>query len=191
MERNGWDVTVNCSSLPHMRWTWPNMWINRQNILLYPHYCVSCIKCASHLYCTQRERWRTVEKCGGTISIRWPSNVSSFATVSPAHVRFTEHGSMPSCLPARRLLARRVREWRMRWHLHVSVCSLMTQRSFLPRRPSLSSLLCSLSQTFSGHLVCLLAAQLIRLGSYPGLILLLADSSVHHFPLWICQKRHI
>lgn len=116
------------------------MWINRWNILLYPHYCVSRIKCASHFYCTQRERWRTAEKCGGTISIRWPCNVSSFATVSPAHVRFTEHGSMPSRLLARRLLARRVREWRMRWHLHVSVCSLMTQRSFLPHRPPLSPL---------------------------------------------------
>lgn len=128
-------------------------------------------------------------KCRGTISLHWPCNVSSFATVSPAHVRFTEHGSMPSYLPALRLLARRAREWRMRWHLHVSVCSLMTQRSFLSCTLSLSSLLCSLSHSFSGQLVCLLAAQLICRGSYPSLILLLINSSICQFPLCTCQKK--
>ena len=94
-------------------------------------------------------------KCSRTISSHCPCNVSSFATVSPAHVRFTEHGSMPSYLAARRLLARRVREWRMRRHLHVSVCSLMTQRSFLSL--SLSPHFYALSLSFSGHLVRLLA----------------------------------
>lgn len=102
------------------------------SMLWFSLLCILYWMCQSLLLYTARtltDCW----KCSGTISSHCPCNVSSFATVSPAHVRFTEHGSMPSYLAARRLLARRVREWRMRWHLHVSVCSLMTQRSFLSR----------------------------------------------------------
>lgn len=128
-------------------------------------------------------------KCKRTISIQWPCNASSFAPVSPAHVRFTEHGSTPSYPPARCPLARRPREWRMRWHLHVSVYSLMTQRSFLSHTLSPSSLLCSLSSSFSGHLFCLLAAELVCLESYPNPGLIIKDSCMCQFPLWLCQKE--
>lgn len=157
----------------------------------FSHYCISCIECASHLYCTQRERRQTDENVGQLVA-----TVPAMYLHLPQylqHVRFTEHGSMPSYLPARRPLARRVREWRMRWHLHVSVCSLMTQRRFLSHTLSLSLLLCSLSLSFSGHLVCLLAPQLLFLGSYPNLILYThkLPYTVHQLPLWTCQKRHV
>lgn len=72
---------------------------------------------------------RTVMGCWkgrGTISNHGLSCASSFGTASPAHVSFSERGSMLWCL-----LGRRVREWRMSWHLHVSVCSLMTQKIFV------------------------------------------------------------
>lgn len=80
------------------------------------------------------------------ISVHGPCSVSSFATVSAAHVRFTEHGSIPQCL-----LARRAREWRMRWQLHVSVSSLMTQQSCASHSLPHSFLLCPFSLSCPGH----------------------------------------
>lgn len=143
-------------------------------MLWFSHYCVSCIKCASHLYCTERERWQT----GGQLVATVPAMYLHL----PQYLRHMSGSVNMARCP--HTFTRRVREWRMRWHLHVSVCSLMTQRSFLSHTLSLSSLLCSLSLSFSGHLVCLLAPQLICLGTYPNLILLLPNSSIRQFPLW-------
>lgn len=81
-------------------------------------------------YYTLQECWQTVENVGGQLVSSGPA-MHLHLPESSAHVRFTEHGSMPSYLPAQRLLARRVRGWRMRWQLHVSISGPMTHRSFL------------------------------------------------------------
>lgn len=122
-------------------------------------------------------------KCRRTISVHWCYDVSSFAAVSPAHVKFTEHGPMPLYLPALCLLARKVREWRMRWHLHVSVCSLMTQRSFLSYS---FSLLTSMLFVF----VWTLCVRISRAAHLPQDLsqscFLLTNSSICQFPLLHC-----
>lgn len=132
-------------------------------------------------------------KCRCTISNHWLCNVSSFAPVSPAHVRLTEHGSMPSHCPALCLLARKVGEWRMRWHLYVSVCSLMTQHStHTHTHTKLTHTLNYLPLQF--YSLCLCRSSDIPSACFNCTVCLIpcysVSSSLHvHFLLWILPKK--
>lgn len=116
-----------------------------------------------------------------TISIHRLSCVSSFATVSSAHVRFGERGSMPWCL-----LGRRVREWRMRWHLHVSVCSLMTQRSFVFHTPL--PLFFSLYSTILVFVILWTTWYPISSSSLALILIVFTNCPTFHFSLWHSLK---
>lgn len=145
--------------------------------------------CQSLLLYTAKKMLTDCRKSRCTINIRWTCNASSFAPASPAHVRITEHDSVASHLAAQLLLSRRVREWGMRWHLHLSVCSLMTQRGLLSLSLSLPASLHT-SMLFSSvilqtpHLPISGAAHLKSKPAAP-----LANSPARQFPQRTCQKK--
>lgn len=107
---------------------------------MFSHSCETCIKCASHSYCTQRgEWWQTVENAGAQLVSRGPAvylHLPQYLQHMSGSLNMAQYPG--ACWPG-------VRGWRMRWNLHVSVCSLMTERSLFPLFFSSSNSLFSLS----------------------------------------------
>lgn len=149
-----------------------------------PQYCVFWIKCASHAYCTWRERWQTVENVGGQL-------VSTGAAMCLHLLQYLQHMSgsvnMAQCPHTFPLCVCWPGKWeneRLGWHLHVSVCSLMTQRSFLSHTFSLP--------TFMRFVFVWTLCVCISCAAHPPQdvaqsCFALADSSTCQFCLLYCQ----
>lgn len=79
-------------------------------------YGVFCIECVSHLYSMRRQTVGQLVSTSSTMNLHLQQGPQCMSG-SP---------NMASSLRSLFPLAREVREWKMKWHMHVSVCSLMT-----------------------------------------------------------------